>query len=193
MALADELKQVKERAQISGWDAAEKRLFEELGLGLPSQPLPADIRAGLDAFNKWAAAKGVRSLPAKPWVVAGWCLDAHSMDVPWGKIAATLQNVTEAHDHHHLADPCSSSIVRKTTEQVAPQIEPPRSWNKEEKTAWRRLPPDIRQAITRRENDRDKEIRRLQNEAADQRHMNGAGKPVQPNKDIENDCTEKRV
>ncbi len=81
--------------------------------------------------------------------------------------------------------------TRKTVERIAPQVDPPRSWDKDEKEEWALLPASVRAAITRRENDRDKELRRLQNKAA----TNGAAtKSVESKiKDIENDCTAKRI
>ncbi len=191
MAIADDIQTARERQKIEAWDAAERRMATEHGCSMPAGPLPAELRAGLDSWNKWTATKGVRSLPAKPFVVANFCLDAHSMGSPWATIAKTLKAISAAHDHHHLADPCSSSIVRKTVERIAPQVDPPRGWDKDEKEEWALLPASVRAAITRRENDRDKELRRLQNKAA----TNGAAtKSVESKiKDIENDCTAKRI
>jgi len=57
------------------------------------------------------------------------------------------------------------------------KTDPPRSWRTEERAEWARLPPAVRDAITRRENDRDKELRRLQSELAKLRH-DGAAEPV---------------
>ncbi len=176
MAIADDIQTARERQKIEAWDAAERRMATEHGCSMPAGPLPAELRAGLDSWNKWTATKGVRSLPAKPFVVANFCLDAHSMGSPSATIAKTLKAISAAHDHFYLADPCSSSIVRKTVEQIAPPTEPPRSWSKDEKAAWGNLPPDIRQAITRRENERDVSLRRSQNKLADlkKQQTNGA-------------------
>ena len=86
-------------------------------------------------------------------------------------ILAMLAAVQELHDYHNLSNPCATRVVNLALEQVVhPQI--PRSWNKEERAEWAKLPLPVRDAIARRENDRDKELRRLQNK---QRQTNGAG------------------
>jgi hypothetical protein len=50
-----------------------------------------------------------------------------------------------------------------------PSVEPPRSWTKEDKEAFKALPPDIQQRIAERERAREVEVRRGQNETAEAR------------------------
>lgn len=50
-----------------------------------------------------------------------------------------------------------------------PTIEPPRSWTKEAKERWSALPPETQEYLAAREQERDREVRRSQNEAADLR------------------------
>jgi len=50
-----------------------------------------------------------------------------------------------------------------------PTIDPPRSWTKEDKEAFRLLPPDRQQSIVDTERKRDAEIRRGQDEVANER------------------------
>lgn len=50
-----------------------------------------------------------------------------------------------------------------------PSIEPPRSWTKEDKEAFKLLPPERQQSIVERERTRDAEIRRGQDEVANER------------------------
>lgn len=53
-------------------------------------------------------------------------------------------------------------------EQAAePPIEPPRSWTKEAKEQWQTLPRNTQEYLAQREQERDREVRRTQNEAAD--------------------------
>lgn len=54
-------------------------------------------------------------------------------------------------------------------EETQPPIEPPRSWTKEAKERFAALPRDTQDYIAQREQERDREIRRTQNEVADQR------------------------
>jgi hypothetical protein len=48
-----------------------------------------------------------------------------------------------------------------------PPIEPPRSWTKEAKDRWQSLPRETQEYLATREQERDREIRRSQNEAAE--------------------------
>lgn len=48
-----------------------------------------------------------------------------------------------------------------------PSIEPPRSWTKEAKERWASLPRDTQEYLAEREQERDREVRRSQNEAAE--------------------------
>lgn len=52
-----------------------------------------------------------------------------------------------------------------------PSIDPPRSWTKEEKEAFKALPPEHQKRISDRERARDVEIRTRQNELAEQRKV----------------------
>lgn len=48
-----------------------------------------------------------------------------------------------------------------------PSIEPPRSWTKEAKERWQSLPRETQEYLALREQERDREVRRSQNEAAE--------------------------
>lgn len=50
-----------------------------------------------------------------------------------------------------------------------PPIEPPRSWTKEAKEQWQALPRNTQEYLAQREQERDREVRRSQNESAEQR------------------------
>ena len=59
--------------------------------------------------------------------------------------------------------------TRATERLQALRYEPPSSWTKEAKVAFLNLPPDLQIFYVKREKDRDREVRRSQNEAADLR------------------------
>jgi hypothetical protein len=62
----------------------------------------------------------------------------------------------------------------------------PRSWPREDKVRFAELDPDIREIISKRENDRDKELRRLQNKvAADLQRQTATAPEAKPVADIE--------
>lgn len=52
-------------------------------------------------------------------------------------------------------------------EETLPPIERPRSWTKDVDDLWQTLPREMQEKVASREQDRDKELRRSQNEAAD--------------------------
>src|SRR6202035_873434 len=63
-----------------------------------------------------------------------------------------------------------------TTESAEPPaapapIEPPRSWTKEARERFATLPRETQEYLAQREQDRDRELRRSQNEAAEQRKV----------------------
>lgn len=53
--------------------------------------------------------------------------------------------------------------------RVSDLIDPPRSWGPAEKAAFLRLPRDLQIFYAKREKERDREVRRAQNDAAEAR------------------------
>ena len=187
MTLAEQLEAAKQREQILKLDAGDQRVAADLAkrIPLPATELSADLRTRLDPFNKWAIARQARRCPAKPTTVALWALEQADMGVPAQQILAQLDAIEHLHDRWGLANPVRTAIVRRVLEGII-KIPPPRSWPHADGILFAELPPDIREIIARREQQRDKALRRLQNEAAERRHTNGADKSVQT-KEVEND------
>jgi hypothetical protein len=72
------------------------------------------------------------------------------------------------------APPIQSEAPGETTESAEPPaqeapIEPPRSWTKEARERFASLPRETQDYLASREQERDRELRRSQNEAAEQR------------------------
>ena len=69
------------------------------------------------------------------------------------------------------AEPVEEQPIGEDTPVVEPAeaqpIEPPRSWTKEAKEQWQALPRNTQEYLAQREQERDRELRRSQNEAAD--------------------------
>jgi hypothetical protein len=65
-------------------------------------------------------------------------------------------------------DDPSRRAARAPQDDEAP-IEPPRSWTKDEKERFRSLPRETQEYLANREQTRDRELRRSENEAAEQR------------------------
>lgn len=68
------------------------------------------------------------------------------------------------------AQPETADPVEATNEAdpaAEPPIEPPRSWTKEAKERWQSLPRETQEYLAEREQERDREVRRSQNETAE--------------------------
>ncbi len=85
--------------------------------------------------------------------------------------AAPEQSEAEAEAPAEDAAPPTEEAPGETqeeqTEPEAPTIDPPRSWSKAEKERFASLPPETQSYIVERETERDREVRRTQNETAE--------------------------
>jgi hypothetical protein len=82
--------------------------------------------------------------------------------------AAAADDLAETPD----SDPQEEVPAEQTPEAEPaekPPIDPPRSWTKEAKERWSALPPETQEYLAQREQERDREVRRSQNEAAENR------------------------
>lgn len=84
---------------------------------------------------------------------------------------ASAPAATPAQESAHEADaaPQETEAPGETqeAEPALPPIEPPRSWTKEEKDRFQSLPRETQEYLANREQEREREIRRSQNEAAE--------------------------
>jgi hypothetical protein len=161
MPLAEQL----QRSRIAQWDANEQALLQKLPIQISKTALAADVLGRIDIFGKWCEARGVRKCPVKNWVLATYLLEKSAEGVPAEPLLATLAAVAALHDHHNLGNPVATRVVNLALEQILREERQPR-WSKDELVEWRHLPLPIRNAISRREEDRDRELRRVQNEFA---------------------------
>jgi hypothetical protein len=60
-----------------------------------------------------------------------------------------------------------SEDTKEAEPAEVPPIEPPRSWTKEAKERWQSLPRETQEYLAEREQERDREVRRSQNETAE--------------------------
>ena len=77
---------------------------------------------------------------------------------PDGASADTDPQEPEAPGETQAADPAEDTL---------PPIEPPRSWTKDEKDRFKTFPRELQAYLSEREQERDRELRRSQNEAAE--------------------------
>jgi hypothetical protein len=122
------------------------------------------VQARLAAFAQWAADHSVRACPTKPASVAMWVLSHRHLGAD--AIMDMLAALDAIHSYHGLSTPTHTAIVCRALESAF-KAEPPRSWKPAEKLLFAALPEAIKQIIGRRERDRERELRRAQNLAAE--------------------------
>jgi hypothetical protein len=145
------------------------------------RPVEPDAKVYFEQFQRFCSEHGVRSLPAAPAVVAAFIRDG---GIEPAKLTLILAAIEQIHDHHNLANPVATSVVREQLSLVL-KVEPPRSWTKDEKLIFTTLPIEVQASVGRRERERETEMRRAQNAAAEakKRHA-GADEPAtQPQKE----------
>ena len=120
------------------------------------------------AFGKWCVVRGVRSLPAAPAHVAAFLAENSGLSKSVKQIWEMVREISHAHVSNGYADPTAGSAVGDMINSIA-MIPAPRSWSKDEKLRFKDLPYDLQLIVNRREADREREIRRAQNEAAELR------------------------
>jgi hypothetical protein len=167
-----------QRAKILEWDAAEQKMAERFKLDAPV--LSKDLLERHDLFAKWCTSKHVRKCPAKPATVAAFLLEQHALGASAQVVVAMLAAIEAIRQYHMLSNPCATAVVNAALDQIV-KVEPPRSWNKDEKAEWAKLSPLVREAISRREKDRDRALRIAQNKAAKAATNGAATKPVHSN------------
>jgi len=65
--------------------------------------------------------------------------------------------------------PAEAKTEEAEPAQAEPPIDPPRSWTKDAKERWNSLPRETQEYLAQREQERDRELRRSQNESAEQK------------------------
>jgi hypothetical protein len=145
----------------------EAALFNQIAAQLPQPPeLDEQTQLLLVSILQWCGSVGVRHLPAVPTTCAMYVLNQAKVGVAPERIAAEAQAIEKLHDQYNLANPLQTRAARWALDQVL-KIESPRSWPKADKELFKTLPVQIRNIITARENDRERTLRRGQNEVAE--------------------------
>jgi hypothetical protein len=133
-------------------------------------PAAASAPAGDEPINAREAARAVarhrrrRADSAEP-------PSAQTGGQPAAADAAALPIANELAEEANAAPDDQPSGETQATEPEGnlPPIEPPRSWTTEEKERFRSLPRELQAYLSEREQERDRDVRRRQNEAADER------------------------
>jgi hypothetical protein len=165
--LLRELERQKKISQAQTWDANEKALSEKLNAKLAARGKAPITEAEFTLsdgeqelwqdFVSWAAAEGVRHLPARPSSIASFLLERK---LTHEQMLDAIAVITKKHDLHSLPNATATAAVRSVLE-LEIETAPPRTWKTEIKEIWARLPADIRYEIGRLERHRDVEFSRL--------------------------------
>ena len=115
----------------------------------------------MTTFENWCGLRGVPSLPATPADVARFITDCAPLGIE--KLWPIVQEISRAHYLVGLADPTLGGWAAQAVSDIA-KIDPPRSWPKDQKARFLQLPYDLQLYVCKREEQREKEIRRAQND-----------------------------
>lgn len=127
-------------------------------------------------FARWCELNGVCWCPAAPAVVAKFVTDCASLGIE--TLWPAVQEVSRAHVALGLADPTLGGIAAAAVDKVA-GISPPRSWPDDCKRRFASLPYDLQVYVAGHEAQRERALRRAQNEAATARQKLAACQPPQ--------------
>jgi hypothetical protein len=126
-------------------------------------------------FARWCELNGASFCPTTPAVVAKFVTDCASLGID--RLWPAVQDISRMHVALGLADPTLSGTAAAAINDVA-GIDPPRSWPSDRKQQFKSLPYDLQVYVAVHETQREKALRRAQNEAARARRQFAA--PKQP-------------
>ena len=135
-------------------------------------PAPAGGEALPEAFTHTPAGDGPLSIreAARSWSDARYKREAEETK-PEEPQPEAQPPETELSAEDNAAPPEEAPGETQETEpaEELPPIDPPRSWTKDEKERFNTLPRETQEYIASREQERERDIRRSQNESAEQR------------------------
>jgi len=114
-------------------------------------------------FARWCALNGASVCPAAPVMVARFVADCAALGI--ARLWPAVQQISSLHVSAGYADPTLGGAVATAVSEVA-QIDPPRSWPGDHKQSFKSLPYDIQVFVAAHDKQREKALRRAQNEAA---------------------------
>jgi hypothetical protein len=152
----------------------EQRIAAQIRPAVPKYYLDSEALMYLRHWAAYCKSVGVKFCPAMPSSVAAFIRTESAAGVPAERIMAALEAIMKLHDNEGMPNPVSCAAPRNELLRILTP-EPPRSWNRTEKLAWPLLPPEVQAALGRMEHEREKVIRRYQNEMAACRKCNMKG------------------
>jgi len=135
-------------------------------------------------FARWCELNGLSSCPATPATVSRFVADCAALGIE--RLWPAIQEISKLHVSLGLADPTLGGVAAEAISDIA-GISPPRSWPGERKQRFKSLPYDLQVYVAAHESQREKTLRRAQNEAASARQKLEAYRASQTKKDTRND------
>ncbi|QQO23160.1 hypothetical protein JJB98_26095 [Bradyrhizobium diazoefficiens] len=117
-------------------------------------------------FVKWCELNGVSACPATPASVARFVADCAALGM--SRLWPAVQDISRMHVSLGLADPTLGGAAASAMSAIA-AISPPRSWPGPFKQRFTALPYDIQVHLAAHEAQRERALRRAQNDAASAR------------------------
>jgi hypothetical protein len=151
------------------------------GLMPATNPLLAALaqarRRAAPMFGKWCEINGVSACPAAPADVVRFVNDCAALGIE--RLWPAVQEISNMHAAVGMADPTLGGVTAAAIDKIA-GVAPPRAWPGEKKLRFRTLPYDLQLFVAAHEIQREKAIRRAQNEAASARQKLGLPKQSDP-------------
>jgi hypothetical protein len=135
-------------------------------------------------FVKWCELNGLPPCPAAPAHVARFVVDCAPLGIE--RLWPAIQDVSRLHVSVGLADPTLGGVAAEAISELA-GIDPPRSWPAGPKQRFKSLPYDLQVYVAAHEAQREKALRRAQNEAANARQKLAARPKIHPNEESKSD------
>lgn len=117
-------------------------------------------------FAKWCELNGVIACPAAPASVARFVTDCAALGM--SRLWPAVQDISRMHVSLGLADPTLGGAAASAISAIA-AVSPPRSWPGPFKQRFAELPYDIQSHLAAHEAQRERALRRAQNDAASAR------------------------
>jgi hypothetical protein len=173
------LAQAIEEAQARNQD----KVIKTARIAAPDFELTTSEKNALGLFQRWARDRGVKAMPPAPAVVAAWIKSESESGIDTQQIVLCVEALQKVCDSYLLPSPVATAVVRAELGAVL-QTQPPRSWPNSDKLKFHSLPPEIKQVISKRDQQDSQVLRRLQNELAEIRKAN------KPNENCSNVTTQ---
>ena len=140
-------------------------------------------------FTRWCELNGFSPCPAAPALVARFVTDCAPLGI--GRLWLAVQDISKLHVSAGLADPTLGGLAAKAISDLA-GMDAPRSWPAEYRQRFKSLPYDLQVFIAGHEAQREKALRRAQNDAAGAKrrlaaHLNSEIHPNEESKANEDD------